>query len=102
LPIEGASAARARDGKRVATAGIPYQAAYLRAILEDAGLDEADVEQVDVGLNLLSPLVAGKVDAALGLFWNVEGVELARRGDDPPTVPVDELGIATHDALAPG
>ena len=99
LGKQGVSDARELDGKRVATAGIPYQAAYLRAILEDAGLDEDDVEQVDVGLNLLSPLVAGKVDAALGLFWNVEGVELARRGDDPTTVSVDELGIPTYDEL---
>jgi putative hydroxymethylpyrimidine transport system substrate-binding protein len=99
LGKQGVSDARELDGKRVATAGIPYQAAYLRAILEDAGLDEDDVEQVDVGLNLLSPLVAGKVDAALGLFWNVEGVELARRGDDPTTVPVDKLGIPTYDEL---
>jgi putative hydroxymethylpyrimidine transport system substrate-binding protein len=90
---------RELDGKRVATAGIPYQAAYLRAILERAGLSEDDVERVDVGLNLLSPLIAGKVDAALGLFWNVEGVELRQRGDDPSVVPVDELGIPTYDEL---
>jgi putative hydroxymethylpyrimidine transport system substrate-binding protein len=90
---------RELDGKRVATAGIPYQAAYLRAILERAGLSEDDVERVDVGLNLLSPLIAGKVDAALGLFWNVEGVELRQRGDDPTVVPVDELGIPTYDEL---
>jgi putative hydroxymethylpyrimidine transport system substrate-binding protein len=99
LGKRGIADAGGLDGKRVATAGIPYQAAYLRAILEEAGLNEDDVEQVDVGLNLLSPLVAGKVDAALGLFWNVEGVELARRGDDPTTVPVDELGIPTYDEL---
>ena len=34
------------------------------------------MERIDVGLNLLSPLIAGKVDAALGPFWNIEGVEL--------------------------
>ncbi|MGH2992582.1 MAG: ABC transporter substrate-binding protein [Solirubrobacterales bacterium] len=91
--------ARELDGKRVATAGIPYQDAYLRAILEAAGLNDDDVEQIDVGLNLLSPLLAGKVDATLGMFWNVEGVELAERGDDPTVVPVDELGIPTYDEL---
>jgi putative hydroxymethylpyrimidine transport system substrate-binding protein len=91
--------ARELDGKRVATAGIPYQDAYLRAILEQAGLGEDDVEQVDVGLNLLSPLIAGKVDATLGMFWNVEGVELAERGDDPTVIPVDDLGIPTYDEL---
>jgi putative hydroxymethylpyrimidine transport system substrate-binding protein len=96
---QGITDPRELDGKSVATAGIPYQAAYLRAILEQAGLNEDDVEQVDVGLNLLSPLIAGRVDAALGLFWNVEGVELRQRGDDPTVVPVDELGIPTYDEL---
>jgi putative hydroxymethylpyrimidine transport system substrate-binding protein len=99
LGRQGIADARGLEGKRVATAGIPYQAAYLRAILEEAGLSEDDVEQVDVGLNLLSPLIAGKVDATLGLFWNVEGVELRQRGDDPTIVPVDELGIPTYDEL---
>lgn len=90
---------RQLDGKRVATAGIPYQAAYLRAILEQAGLAEDDVNQVDVGLNLLSPLIAGRVDAVLGMFWNIEGVQLRQRGENPTVVPVDELGIPTYDEL---
>ena len=95
----GIKDARQLDGKRVATAGIPYQAAYLGAMLEQAGLNEDDVEQVDVGLNLLSPLISGKVDAVLGMFWNIEGVQLQQRGDDPTVVPVDELGIPTYDEL---
>jgi putative hydroxymethylpyrimidine transport system substrate-binding protein len=90
---------RQLDGRRVATAGIPYQAAFLRAILAQAGLNEGDVERVDVGLNLLSPLIARRVDAALGPFWNIEGVELAQRGDNPTVLPVDELGIPTYDEL---
>jgi putative hydroxymethylpyrimidine transport system substrate-binding protein len=96
---DGISDGRQLDGKRVATAGIPYQVAFLRAILEQSGLKEDDVERVDVGLNLLSPLLAGKVDAALGPFWNIEGVELTSRGDDPTIVPVDDLGIPTYDEL---
>ena len=99
LGKQGIAEPRQLNGKSVATAGIPYQAAYLRAILEQAGLNEDDVERVDVGLNLVSPLIAGRVDAALGLFWNVEGVELRQRGDDPTVVPVDELGIPTYDEL---
>jgi putative hydroxymethylpyrimidine transport system substrate-binding protein len=99
LGKQGITDARGLEGKRVATAGIPYQAAYLRAILEEAGLSEDDVERVDVGLNLLSALIAGKVDATLGLFWNVEGIELQQRGEDPTIVPVDELGIPTYDEL---
>ena len=90
---------RQLDGKRVATAGIPYQDAFLDAILREGGLRPDDVEQVDVGLNLLSPLIARRVDAVLGLFWNIEGVQLQRRGDKPTVIPVDELGIPTYDEL---
>jgi putative hydroxymethylpyrimidine transport system substrate-binding protein len=90
---------RALDGKRIATAGIPYQDAFLDAILQEAGLRPDDVEQVDVGLNLLSPLIAGRVDGVLGLFWNIEGVQLERRGDKPTVIPVDRLGIPTYDEL---
>ena len=35
----------------------------------------------------------------LGGFLNVEGVDLAERGEDPRVVPVDELGIPTYDEL---
>ena len=58
-----------------------------------------DVDQVDVGFNLLQPVIAGRADAMLGGFLNVEGVQLAERGLDPRVVPVDELGIPTYDEL---
>ena len=35
----------------------------------------------------------------LGGFQNIEGVDLAERGEDPTVVPVDELGIPTYDEL---
>ncbi len=95
----GIHSGRQLAGKRVSTAGIPYQAAFLRAILKEAGLEDSDVQRVDVGLNLLPSLVAGKVDASLGPFWNIEGVQLARDGKHPTVVPVDKLGIPTYDEL---
>ena len=86
-------------GGTIATAGIPYQAAFLEKILRDAGLEPDDVKQVDVGLNLLPAILSGRADALLGAFLNVEGVELQRRGKDPAIMPVDELGIPTYDEL---
>ena len=86
-------------GKTVATAGIPYQADFLDAILERAGIDPDDVTQQDVGLNLLPAVLSGSADAMLGGFLNVEGVDLAERGLDPRVVPVDRLGIPTYDEL---
>ena len=99
LPEAGIDSPRDLAGKTIATAGIPYQAAFLESILEQAGLTPDDVDQVDVGLGLLPALLSGRADAMLGGFSNVEGVDLAERGEDPRVVPVDELGIPTYDEL---
>jgi putative hydroxymethylpyrimidine transport system substrate-binding protein len=86
-------------GKTVATAGIPYQTDFLETMLDEAGVPADDVEQVDVGLNLLPAVLSGRADAILGGFLNVEGVDLSERGKDPRVVPVDELGVPTYDEL---
>ena len=99
LPEGGIESAADLTGKTVVTAGIPYQAAYLQTILANAGVDPATVDQVDVGFNLMPPLIAGRADAMFGGFLNVEGVDLAERGLDPRVVPVDRLGVPTYDEL---
>ena len=86
-------------GKRVGTAGIPYQSAYLKAILERAGVDPGSVKETNVGFNLTPAMLSGKVDATLGSFWNYEGVDLARRGKTTSVLKVDELGIPTYAEL---
>lgn len=85
--------------KTIATAGIPYQDAFLGRILRDERIDEDDVEQVSVGLGLEQAVLSGKADAMLGGFRNIEGVSLEERGENPRVVPADELGIPTYDEL---
>ncbi len=99
LPEAGIADAADLRGKTIATAGIPYQADFLDAILSEEGLSPEDVTQVDVGLGLLPAVLSGRADAMLGGFRNIEGVDLAERGRDPRVVPVDELGIPTYDEL---
>ena len=86
-------------GKTIATAGIPYQDAYLKTILARADLKPADVKVVNVGFGLLPAIVGGKAEAMLGGFRNVEGVDLRLRGKDPVVTPVDRLGVPTYDEL---
>jgi putative hydroxymethylpyrimidine transport system substrate-binding protein len=85
--------------KTIATAGIPYQDAYLKTILARAKLTPSDVTTVNVGYGLLPALVGGRAQAMLGGFSNVEGVDLRLRGKDPVVTPVDRLGVPTYDEL---
>jgi putative hydroxymethylpyrimidine transport system substrate-binding protein len=86
-------------GKTIATAGIPYQDAYLKTILARAKLKPSDVDTVNVGYGLLPALVGGRAQAMLGGFRNVEGVDLRLRGLNPVVTPVDQLGVPTYDEL---
>jgi putative hydroxymethylpyrimidine transport system substrate-binding protein len=85
--------------KTIATAGIPYQDAYLKTILARAKLAPSDVNTVNVGYGLLPALVGGRAQAMLGGFSNVEGVDLRLRGLNPVVTPVDRLGVPTYDEL---
>jgi putative hydroxymethylpyrimidine transport system substrate-binding protein len=99
LPEAGIASAADLNGKTVGTAGIPYQSDYLETIMQTAGLSPSSAKEVNVGLNLLPGLIGGRVDAILGGFQNIEGVDLRLRGLDPRIVPVDQLGVPTYDEL---
>lgn len=86
-------------GKTIATAGIPYQDAYLKTILARANLSPSDLKTVNVGFGLLPALAGGRAEAMLGGFRNVEGVDLRLRGLKPVVTPVDRLGVPTYDEL---
>jgi putative hydroxymethylpyrimidine transport system substrate-binding protein len=95
----GVRSPRDLRGKRVGTAGIPYQSAYLKTILETAGVDPGSVRETNVGFNLVPAMLSGKVDATLGAFWNYEGTDLERRGRDPVIQRMEKLGVPTYDEL---
>jgi len=86
-------------GKTIAYAGIPYQQAFLKTILERANLIPSDVKAVNVGFGLLPALVGGSAQAMLGGYSNVEGVDLRERDKKPVITPVDKLGVPTYDEL---
>jgi putative hydroxymethylpyrimidine transport system substrate-binding protein len=86
-------------GKRVGTSGIPYQSAYLRTILDKAGVDPDSVKETNVGFKLTQAMLSKKVDATLGAFWNYEGVDLQRRGKKPKILKMEDLGVPTYNEL---
>ena len=97
LPSGGVKSAQDLAGKRVGTSGIPYQSAYLKTILEKAGVDPASLKETNVGFNLVPAMVSKKVDATLGAFWNYEGVQLAPR--KPVILRMEDLGVPTYNEL---
>jgi putative hydroxymethylpyrimidine transport system substrate-binding protein len=81
-------------GHSVGITGVP--ADY--AALEAAGL-RRDVRVVNVGYSLLPALLSHKVDAVLGVYRNVEGIELEQRGYTPTVIPLDRAGVPPYDEL---
>lgn len=86
-------------GGRVGTAGIPYQSAYVRTILETAHVPLSSVKETNVGFNLVPAMLSRRVDATLGAFWNVEGVQLQRQRRHPTILRMEDLGVPTYNKL---
>ena len=101
ISLPEARIGRASDlaGKRVGTAGIDYQAAYLRTILGRAGVPPGRVQERNVGFSLTPALLTRRVDAVLGAFWNYEGTDLRLRGKRPSIIRVEDAGVPTYDEL---
>ena len=86
-------------GRSVGITGVPSDYATLDTALHSVGLARRDVKVVNVGYNLLPALLAHKVDAVLGVYRNVEGIQLAERGLHPTVIPVNRAGVPTYDEL---
>ncbi|WP_445149107.1 ABC transporter substrate-binding protein [Baekduia sp. Peel2402] len=84
---------------KVGTAGIPYQTAYLKTIAQANGVDASSISEINVGFNLVPSMLSKKVDATLGAFWNVEGVQLQRQHKDPTIIKMDQVGVPTYQEL---
>jgi putative hydroxymethylpyrimidine transport system substrate-binding protein len=86
-------------GTTVGTSGIPYQSAYLKAILGRARVDPARVREVNVGFNLVPAMLSGRVDATLGAYWNYEAIQLAQEHKRPKVIRMEQVGVPTYDEL---
>jgi putative hydroxymethylpyrimidine transport system substrate-binding protein len=99
LPKTPVRTAKDFKGKTIGTAGLDYQAAYLDTILSEGGVAPRTVKRADLGFNLVAPLVAGRVDASLGAFWNYEGIQLERQKKKPIITKIEDLGVPTYNEL---
>jgi putative hydroxymethylpyrimidine transport system substrate-binding protein len=101
IALPGAKIHKPADlkGKKVGTAGIDYQHAFLQTILEHAGVDPSSVKEQNVGFNLVQALLTKKVDAILGGFLNYEAIALRQKKKNPVVIPVDKVGVPPYNEL---
>jgi putative hydroxymethylpyrimidine transport system substrate-binding protein len=87
------------NGRTIGITGVPSDYAALDTALASAGLSRKNVKVVSIGYNLLPALLAHRVDAVLGVYRNVEGIELAQRGLKPTVISLDRAGVPFYDEL---
>ena len=86
-------------GRTVGDAGIAYQQAYLKTILQTASVPPTSVKQVNVGADLVGAMLSGHVAATLGGYWNYEAIQLRQAGRRANVIPVDKAGVPPYDEL---
>ena len=85
--------------KTIGITGVPSDYATLDTALHSVGLTRKQLKIVTVGYNLLPALLAHRVDAVLGVYRNVEGIQLQLRGLHPTIIPIDQAGVPSYDEL---
>ena len=86
-------------GKTVGTSGDAESSAIYKLILSRYGLSPAKTSLVTVNEGLIPAMVAGKVQAIIGGYRNVEAVQLKSEGLNPKVYPVTEEGVPNYDEL---
>ena len=87
-------------GATIGVAGLPFDDAVLETIRRKQGLSEEDVRSINVGFDLVPALLARKVDAVIGAYFNIEGTILELQTGKPPHVTrLEELGVPPYDEL---
>ncbi len=95
----GVSRPRDLEGKTVGIAGVPSDRPLLDAVVAADGGDPARVSTRNVGFSLSPALAAGKVDAVIGAYWNIELVELERQEVPAQAFRLEENGVPDYDEL---
>jgi len=95
----GISSPRDLEGKTVGAAGLPLDRPLLDTVVRSAGGDPAAVRVRNIGFTLAPALAAGRVDAVVGAYWNIEQVELERQGVEVAAFRLEQHGVPDYDEL---
>ena len=95
----GISSPAGLAGKKVGTSGLDTDSSFLDTILTKYGVAPSSVKAIAVNTGLVSAITAGNVDAIIGGYRNVEGIQLTDAGLAPKVFPVSDAGVPAYDEL---
>lgn len=80
-------------GKKIGSPLIPSDDAYLEKILGDVGLRKSDYSVIDVGFNLVQPLLTKQVDAVIGTYSVWEKIQIEMEGFEVNVMKLQDHGV---------
>jgi putative hydroxymethylpyrimidine transport system substrate-binding protein len=83
-------------GKKIGTPGLPWNEAMLTTMLEADGASRDDVEVIDVGWAVSQALMAGTVDAIIGVYWTYESIIMDNEGFESNVLYPHEWGVPSY------
>lgn len=86
-------------GKKIGTGSNGLNSVMLKTVLKNAGINENEVELINVRYNLTQALLSHKVDAVTGLMRNVEVPQIELTGKKVTAFFPEENGIPTYSVL---
>ena len=88
------------SGHKVGVTGIPSDGAFYTTLLQTCHLAASKVPEVTVGFNLVPSILAGKVDAIIGGYRNVEAIQISQEMNKKATdFPANQIGVPNYDEL---
>jgi putative hydroxymethylpyrimidine transport system substrate-binding protein len=86
-------------GKTIGYSVAGVEDAILGTMLQSAGLALSDVTTVKISYDMVSALLARRLDAAIGAFRNVEVLQVQMLGEHPAVFLPEQHGVPPYDEL---
>ena len=83
-------------GKKIGYTVAPLDVLLFNAIAANAGLAEDDYELINVGTNIVAPMLSGQIDAVIGPFRNYEINMLKLEGAEADFFALEKHGIPDY------
>lgn len=93
LKESGITHPRQLKGKKIGSPMIPSDDAFLKTLARKSGMTMKDFRVVNVGFNLVPPLLQGSVDAVIGTYWVWEKVQIELEGREVNVIRLTDHGV---------